>query len=165
MPNLDEPVKERVVFGFKKKSSPLKLELEKFDTLIGQNTLITGDLVLRESVRIDGTVRGDLKCEGDVPVSIVVGETGCIEGHVVAHRVLVAGRVMGNIEALERLELRSACHVQGDMRFPTIAVEHGATVLGALRKLEAEDQAATPRPQNAQPQIVSRPWATDPDKQ
>lgn len=122
------------MFGPKKASSPLKLELEKFDTLIGQKTLITGDLVLRESVRVDGMVRGDLKAEGDAPISVVIGETGCVEGNVVAHRVLVAGRVMGDIEALERLELRSACHVQGDMQFPTIAVEHGATVQGALRK-------------------------------
>lgn len=128
------------VFGSKKTTSPLKLELEKFDTLIGQNTAISGDLVLRESVRVDGTVRGNLKAEGDEPVSVVIGETGCIEGHVLAHRVLIAGRVVGNIEAMERLELRSTCQVVGDMIFPTIAVEHGATLQGALRKQEPMDK-------------------------
>jgi len=131
------------VFGKKKNNpTPLVLTQEKFDTLIGRHAEFEGNLRLNESVRIDGKVFGNVQCASDQPVSVVVGATGEVVGDVIAQRVIVAGRVSGNIHALDRVELHAGCFVQGDLKYVSIAVEHGARVQGLLLQVDAADSLA-----------------------
>ena len=127
------------MFGKKKNTgTPLVLSHEKFDTLIGRHAEFEGHLKLNESVRIDGRVQGNVHCVGDQPVSVVIGPSGEVVGDVVAQRVIVAGKVSGNIHAQDRVELHSGCFVQGDLKYASIAVEHGARVQGLLLQVDAE---------------------------
>lgn len=128
------------MFGKKKNSpTPLVLTQEKFDTLIGRHAEFEGNLRLNESIRVDGKVYGNVQCASDQPVSVVVGATGEVVGDVIAQRVIVAGRVSGNIHALDRVELHAGCFVQGDLKYVSIAVEHGARVQGLLLQVDAAD--------------------------
>lgn len=120
----------------KSKSASLVLSAEKFDTLIGAGCKIQGVLMPEQSLRIDGFVEGDVRAGGKQQVSVVVGPQGRIKGNIHAHRVVVAGTVQGDIHASERVELQSQCRVEGDIRYGSIAVEHGACLLGLLLKLE-----------------------------
>lgn len=134
------------MFGKKKNNpTPLVLTQEKFDTLIGRHAEFEGNLRLNESVRIDGKVFGNVQCVSDQPVSVVVGATGEVVGDVIAQRVIVAGRVSGNIHALDRVELHAGCFVQGDLKYVSIAVEHGARVQGLLLQVDAADLGRTDR--------------------
>ena len=133
------------MFGKKKNAgSPLMLDHEKFDTLIGRNAVFEGHLRLNESVRVDGRVIGQVQCASDQPVSVVIGPTGEVVGDVIAQRVIVAGRVSGNIHALDRVELHAGSFVQGDLKYASIAVEHGAQVQGLLLQVDAEDSLVRP---------------------
>ncbi len=135
------------MFGKKNDTAtPLLLSQEKFDTLIGRHARIRGDLHLKESVRIDGSVIGNLESAGDASISVVIGAGGEVQGNVMAHRVVVAGKVLGNIHALERLELRAGGVVQGDVKYQSIAVEHGSRLQGLLLQMdEAGPQGQTDR--------------------
>ena len=127
------------MFGKKKNSAtPLVLNQEKFDTLIGRHAEFEGVLRLKESVRIDGRVVGNVLSASEQPVSVVVGPSGEVVGDVVAQRVIVTGRVSGNIHALDRVELHAGCMVQGDLKYASIAVEHGAGVQGLLLQVDAD---------------------------
>jgi cytoskeletal protein CcmA (bactofilin family) len=53
-------------------------------------------------------------------------------GHISAFRVIVAGKVEGNIAALERVELSHDCLVQGDISYGSINVQHGARLQGLI---------------------------------
>lgn len=133
------------MFGKKKNSgTPLVLSHEKFDTLIGRHAEFEGHLRINESVRIDGRVLGDVRCSGDQPVSVVIGPTGEVVGDVVAQRVIVAGKVSGNIHAQDRVELHAGCFVQGDLKYVSIAVEHGARIQGLLLQVDASDSLHRP---------------------
>ncbi len=128
------------MFGKKKNpGTPLVLSQEKFDTLIGRHAEFEGHLRLNESVRIDGRVLGHVLSTSEQPVSVVVGPTGEVVGDVVAQRVIVAGKVSGNIHAHDRIELHAGCFVQGDLKYLSIAVEHGARVQGLLLQVDASD--------------------------
>jgi cytoskeletal protein CcmA (bactofilin family) len=70
---------------------------EKFDTIIGRTTTIQGTLILRDSVRIDGKVLGNIEADGDSKITVAVGPTGEIKGDIKAHRVMVAGKVAGRV--------------------------------------------------------------------
>jgi cytoskeletal protein CcmA (bactofilin family) len=126
------------MFGTKKtKITPLVMGLEKFDTLIGRNAEIHGCLKLNESVRIDGKVVGNIEASKDAAISVVIGPNGEIQGDVVASRIIVAGKVSGNLHGFERVELMASALVQGDIKYASMAVEHGARLLGLMLQVES----------------------------
>lgn len=131
------------MFGKKKNpGTPLVLSQEKFDTLIGRHTEFEGSLRLNESIRIDGRVVGHVNSSSDQQVSVVVGPSGEVVGDIVAQRVIVAGKVAGNICAHDRVELHAGCFVQGDLKYASIAIEHGARVQGLLLQVDSAEGAA-----------------------
>jgi cytoskeletal protein CcmA (bactofilin family) len=128
------------MFGTKKtKITPLVMGQEKFDTLIGRNAEIHGCLKLNESVRIDGKVVGNIEAPKDAAISVVIGPNGEIQGDVVASRIIVAGKVSGNLHGFERVELMASALVQGDIKYASMAVEHGARLLGLMLQVESVD--------------------------
>jgi cytoskeletal protein CcmA (bactofilin family) len=138
---------ETYMFGNKKtNNTPLVKSPERFDTLIGRQTEIQGALRVIQSVRIDGKVVGNIEAPKEQAITVVVGPEGEIQGDVIASRVIVAGKVAGNIDAHERVELLASALVQGDVKYGSIAVEHGARLLGLLLQVDA----GTPQEQQKQ---------------
>jgi len=115
---------------------------ERFDTLVGRTTSIHGRLVLVDSVRIDGKVFGNIETTQDNKISVAIGLTGEVNGDITAYRVLVAGKVNGNIYAAERVEFHKDAVVNGDISYGSIAVEHGARLLGMVIQNKASSQSA-----------------------
>ena len=115
---------------------------ERFDTLVGRTTTVFGRLVLLDSVRIDGKVFGNIETTPDNKISVAIGPTGEVKGDITAHRVLVAGKVEGNIYAAERVEFHKDAVVNGDISYGSIAVEHGARLLGMVVQNKAASQSA-----------------------
>ena len=115
---------------------------ERFDTLVGRTTTIYGRLVLLDSVRIDGKVLGNIETAPDNKISVAIGPTGEVTGDITAHRVLVAGKVDGNIYAAERVEFHKDSLVNGDISYGSIAVEHGARLLGMVVQNKSAAQSA-----------------------
>ena len=116
---------------------------ERFDTLVGRTTTVFGRLVLLDSVRIDGKVFGNIETTPDNKISVAIGPTGEVKGDITAHRVLVAGKVEGNIYAAERVEFHKDAVVNGDISYGSIAVEHGARLLGMVVQNKAASQSAS----------------------
>lgn len=151
------------MFGTKKtKITPLVMGQEKFDTLIGRNAEIHGCLKLNESVRIDGKVVGNIEASKDAAISVVIGPNGEIQGDVVASRIIVAGKVSGNLHGFERVELMASALVQGDIKYASMAVEHGARLLGLMLQIDAVD-APNRSDRDAQAAIRKAKTAGQPD--
>ncbi len=125
----------------KNKSATFKSMPEKFDTIIGKNTVIHGSLVMLESIRIDGKVVGNVESAKEEMIIVVIGDSGEVQGDILAHRVVVAGKVSGNIHAHERVELHADSLVQGDIKYGSIAIEHGAKVMGLLLQVSEASNA------------------------
>jgi cytoskeletal protein CcmA (bactofilin family) len=93
-------------------------------------------------VRIDGKVVGNIEAPSDDAISVVIGHTGEVHGDVSASRIIVAGKVSGNLHGFERVELMSSALVQGDTKYASMAVEHGARILGLMLQVEAHEGVA-----------------------
>jgi cytoskeletal protein CcmA (bactofilin family) len=111
---------------------------ERFDTLVGYSTHIQGRLLLIESARIDGKVMGNVETVPENNVTVVVGARGEVIGDISAYRVVVAGKVRGNINAVERVELQTECLVQGDISYGALSVHLGARLQGLVIQKEKE---------------------------
>lgn len=112
--------------------SPTK---ELFDSMIGEGMEIHGRVVANKSVRIDGSVFGNVEIpEGKKNITVAVGTHGKVFGDVRAYRILIGGHVEGNIYAAERVELHAKANVMGDITYADIGIEPGAEVVGLLMK-------------------------------
>ncbi len=147
------------MFSKKKNThTPLVISQEKFDTFIGRHAEIHGCLRVQESVRIDGKVVGNIEAPKDASICVVVGPNGEVEGDVLAKRIIVAGKVAGNIHAFERVEFMASALVQGDVKYASMAVEHGARLLGLLLQVDASD--ATTRSDQDAHEVIRKAQTT-----
>lgn len=93
---------------------------------LGEGTEFKGVLSFQGAVRIDGHLEGEII--GDD--LLIVGEPGIIKAEIEAGRVVVSGRVEGNITARKRVELLAPGVVIGNIRTPTLVIADGATFNG-----------------------------------
>lgn len=90
-------------------------------------SVIGKDLVLEGGITGDGELHVDGVVKGDVRVSrLTIGETGQIEGTVLAELVEARGKVIGSITA-KQIRLFATAHIDGDITHEQLAMETGAT--------------------------------------
>ena len=118
------------MFG-KKKQPPIK-------SLIAQGTCIEGNLKFTDGLRIDGEVIGDI-CAGEGISSIlVISESASVTGRIHADHVIINGRVVGPVHALELLELQPKAKIAGDVSYKALEMHQGAVISGQLKPTHQE---------------------------
>ena len=108
-------------------------------TLIGEGTVITGELRFSDGLRIDGEVVGDVVAEGERRSIVVISEKARITGKVKAGHVIVNGHITGPVLAEDLLELQPKAVVVGDVTYEVLEMHQGATIRGELRPLQAQE--------------------------
>jgi cytoskeletal protein CcmA (bactofilin family) len=98
-------------------------------SLIAENVSLVGDLASDGEVQLDGAVRGDLTVG-----HLTVGESGQVEGAIIAEAVEVRGRVAGTITA-KAVRLYATARVDGDIVHAQLAIDAGAQFVGRSVKL------------------------------
>jgi cytoskeletal protein CcmA (bactofilin family) len=122
--------------GFFNKNKKMIQEIpnESFESLIGASTQIFGRLVVNHGIRIDGEIQGSVEAAIAPGVTVHIGHEGFVKGDLHAHRVLVNGKIDGNIYAAERCDLFETSRVRGDIHYGVMGIEHGAEIYGELLK-------------------------------
>lgn len=110
-------------------------------SLIGEGTVIQGELRFAEGLRIDGEIQGDVVATGPSTI-VVISEKAKIVGKVQAAHIIVNGRVEGPIECDQFLELQPKASIAGDIRYDVLEMHQGARVDGELRPIKAEEKPA-----------------------
>lgn len=95
----------------------------------GKSVVVTGELTAGEDLVVAGRVEGAVALSNH---TLTVLDSGEVHANVVAKSVIVLGRIVGNVEAGERLELGEASSVLGDVITPRIAMADGAIVNGTI---------------------------------
>ena len=109
-------------------------DLSRLDTLIGNGTILEGTLTSRESLCIEGTVRGKILCEG----SVVVGPKGKVDADIYAETVLVGGEVNGNIVTKSKLEITTNGKLRGDIKTGSLIIAEGVLFEGKCQMITEE---------------------------
>lgn len=95
---------------------------------IGPQVVISGGVTFDGEVHIDGHVSGEIRC-----TSLVVSETGSVDGLIVAYTVTVEGQVTGAIYA-DCLLLKADCDVEGEIYHEELQLEQGCYFEGKSRR-------------------------------
>lgn len=110
-------------------------------SIIGVDLNITGDVISKGEIQIDGEIQGDIHCS-----SLIVGEKAVITGSIVANEVTVRGKVIGSLRG-QRVTLQASSHVEGDIFHKTLAIEMGAFFEGKSRRSD-NPMSSAPRPED-----------------
>ncbi len=95
-------------------------------TIIGDDVEITGTVNSSSDVQFAGTLNGDLNCSGNA----VIAKSATIKGNVSANGATVEGKITGNVEAKDRIELKATARLTGDIKSKRLTVEDGVTFVG-----------------------------------
>lgn len=102
------------------------------DTLVGENTKISGDLVFTGRCHVDGDIKGNVSADTDSNSALSISEGGNIEGGVTAPFVILHGIVRGDVFASQRIELGATARVIGNVYYNLIEMKVGAEINGKL---------------------------------
>jgi cytoskeletal protein CcmA (bactofilin family) len=99
------------------------------ETTIGPAVSMNGELSFERLLRIDGSFEGTLTSKGD----LIVGSEGVLVGNVAGMNELIVdgGRVVGDVQ-VEKVWLKGAAQVHGNITAKSVTMEGGTTVVGAL---------------------------------
>jgi cytoskeletal protein CcmA (bactofilin family) len=96
---------------------------------IGKSVVIKGELSGSEDLYLDGKVDGSILLKGN---NLTIGPNGQVKANVEAKGVTVQGKLEGNCQASERVDLRKSAIVMGDITTMRIAIEDGAYLKGKV---------------------------------
>ncbi|MFA5033863.1 MAG: polymer-forming cytoskeletal protein [bacterium] len=105
--------------------------------IIGVGTIVNGRLKVEGSIRVDGTVEGNL----DVTEAIIIGKTGKVRGDIHAKEFMLAGSIDGNIFIGGRAEFGTGSRLKGDIKCKQLIIEEGVMFDGNCSMSDREMQA------------------------
>lgn len=120
-------------------------------TLFDHALEIQGSVVFGGTLDIEGRVVGDVIAAEGADALVRVREKGIVEGEIRAPKVIVNGKVVGNIYSTKHLELASNASVSGNVHYSVIEMVKGSEVNGSLIHLE---DAQKPVKQTAEKEAV-----------
>jgi cytoskeletal protein CcmA (bactofilin family) len=107
---------------------------------IGRTLVIKGELSGAEALYIDGRIEGKITLPDH---RVTVGRNGSVQANITAREVVVMGKVSGNIECSDRVDIRSEGSVTGEVSTARISVEDGAILKGGIQVKSSEIKPQT----------------------
>ena len=123
---------------------------------IGKSVVIKGELNGSEDLTVEGHVEGTIQLRDHI---LTIGPNGRIKAQVFAKSVIVLGEVTGNVTASDKVDIRDAGSVDGDIISPRVAIAEGAHFRGSvdMQKKGAPAQAKAAEAKPVGPQVAAGP--------
>ena len=100
---------------------------EKLESLIGTRTDFQGEFTVKGILRVDGRIDGRVNAD-----CVVLSETGVIKGEIIAPKIIVGGKIEGNLRAQEIVEIKATGKVLGDIFTNKLSVTEGGEFNGKI---------------------------------
>jgi len=130
---------------------------------IGKSVVIKGELSGSEDLTIEGQVEGKIELRQNI---LTIGPNAHIKAQIFAKSIVIQGEVHGNVTATDKIDIRDAGSVDGDLSAPRVAIADGAHFRGSIdmqRPGASETSAsAAAKPAEAKPAAAAAPAAPAP---
>ena len=108
-------------------------ESEKLESLIGAKSDFQGEVNVKGTLRIDGLIHGRLNAD-----CVILSETAVVQGDITAKKIIVAGKVEGNLRAQEMVEIKAKGRVLGEIFTNKLSVTEGGEFNGKIEMKREE---------------------------
>lgn len=144
----------------KKETSPMSMPAPRFEpenrggsATIGKAVKINGQIHSKEDLFVDGDVEGTVEAPDH---KLTIGPNGTVHATIKAREVVALGTIQGNVEAIDKIEIRKEARLIGDIRTSRIIIEDGAYFKGSIDIVKHEPKVA-PKPHAATPSSNAAP--------
>ena len=114
------------IFGNKKSqsSTPQKITSARINssTLIASSMVVTGDFKGTDSMQVEGKIIGDVSVNN----TLIIGQSGSIEGNITANTVIINGELKGTIKC-DSLEVMKTGIVSKHINAKNISIDGNVT--------------------------------------
>jgi len=90
---------------------------------------VKGEVSGSESLYLDGKVEGAINLPGN---RVTIGRNGQVAANISAREIVVLGKVRGNCQAADRIDIRAEGSLTGDVVAARISIEDGAFFKGGI---------------------------------
>jgi cytoskeletal protein CcmA (bactofilin family) len=131
---------------FDKNKTKLKdINTTNVATIIGEGTVITGDVAFSGGLHIDGKVEGNVTASSSSDATLTLSQEGVIHGNVEVPTVVIDGEIRGDVNVSERVQLAANSRITGNVIYNLIEMAVGAEVNGQLVRKGTEVSSITPK--------------------
>jgi cytoskeletal protein CcmA (bactofilin family) len=109
--------------------------VERIETLIGEQCNIVGNLNGGGLLKVDGSIDGDILWQDDV----ILGVFSIFNGNLSCKSAIVSGKVIGNIICEEALTIESSGKISGDITVKKLVVKEGGILDGKCTMIVQKD--------------------------
>ena len=94
--------------------------------------VLNSDVEIKGNIKFSGELTLDGKLEGEIHTDgiLQLGDGAVVNGNINAQSVVIRGKVHGNINAKEKIEIKSKAELFGDIRASKLVIEEGVTYVG-----------------------------------
>ncbi len=125
---------------------------EDISAFVGKGVDFKGTITYQGTVRIDGSVEGEIQTDG----ILLVGEEAVLKAKVTAGTIVCKGKITGDIVAKEKIKLRAPAVITGGVKTPMLSMEEGVTFNGTL------EMASVSREMQREPSLRAIPQGEQP---
>jgi cytoskeletal protein CcmA (bactofilin family) len=118
--------------------------------------VLASDVEIKGNIKFTGELSFDGKLEGEISSdgSLHLGENAVVNGNINVSSVVLRGKVNGNIEAKDKIDIKTKAELFGDIRAAKLVIEEGVTFVG---KSEVNPNKVSPTAARPQPGAATRP--------
>ena len=110
----------------------------RVNSVIGRGTEFEGTIRTKETIRVEGFVKGNIISEG----TVIVGNGGNVDGKIDAANILIGGEVHGELYASEKIEANSSGRIYGNLHTKGLIVDEKALFQGTCEMTGREGTQA-----------------------
>jgi len=103
--------------------TPEQAEITAF---LGKGTEFKGVLSFEGTIRVDGTVDGEIISKD----TLIASDGAFLQGEISVGILILSGKIVGNINAGQKVHLLAPANVQGNIKTPKLIIEEGVTFDG-----------------------------------
>ena len=129
---------------------------DNMNTTGSSKNVLNSDVEIKGNIKFSGELTYDGKLDGEFHTdgTLTLGDGAVINGNINAQSVVVRGKVHGNINAREKIEIKSKAELFGDIRASKLVIEEGVTYVG---KTEVNPNKVSPTPPPRTPETAKTP--------
>ncbi|MBU1075847.1 MAG: polymer-forming cytoskeletal protein [Spirochaetes bacterium] len=101
-------------------------EEKNIKTILSEDIEYSGNLKFSTSLKIKGKFKGEIDATGH----LFIGSKADVKANIKAKTITIYGRITGNIEAFDKVELLSHAQLSGDVKTPDIIIQSGCVFNG-----------------------------------
>jgi cytoskeletal protein CcmA (bactofilin family) len=162
--SVNKPVEVRKETSTVSSMPPTRFEAEPRTAAatIGKAVKVVGQIFSREDLYIDGEVEGTVEA---LEHKLTIGPNGTVRATIKARELVVLGTIHGNVEAMDKIEIRKDAKLTGDIRTARIIIEDGAYFKGSIDIVKPEPVKAAAKAQASAQVAQAAPAAHPPAAQ